>query len=151
MEEQKTSNYDIVIYALAFFSAILLFIFSNKLSAPLILEINSGTPIFELMFNSEKSISMLSNLVFPLLMMIAGVIILSKTLWKMAIYILFEVDILTNKIILSILLVIFLALIVNALLNTWVLFKTVVLFTIASFIVLAVFGSLLNNSSATHR
>lgn len=147
MEEKRISNFDILIYASAIFSTFILFIISNKLSAPLIIEINLGASIIDLMFNSEDSISFFQNLFTPLLLLIIGIVILSKSLWNIVKIIFIEEDSIINKTILGILSFILFAVLIKALINSWSLFLLALICTIISFVIFAMLGSLINSTS----
>lgn len=151
MEEKRISNFDILFYALAVFSTFLLFFISNKLSAPLIIEMNSGTSIIDLMFNSKNSISIFQNLFIPLLLLIIGMVILSISIWNLVKNILFEEDTIINKIISAILLFILFAVLIKALINSWSLFLIALTCTIISLVIFAMLGSLINSTSDTQK
>ncbi|WP_339254346.1 hypothetical protein NSQ43_07325 [Sporosarcina sp. FSL W8-0480] len=148
MEERNYGYLDILLYTLALLSAFALLFFSDTLAEPLITEYNSGTSIISLMFNREDSISVFINLLIPLLMKVAGLAIFVITFWNITKNILFETEMIINKIIVSILLLIISVVVGRALLNALSLVMLALLFAIASFIIFALIGALLNNSSS---
>ena len=151
MEEKRISNFDILIYASAIFSIFLLFIISNKLSAPLIIEMNSGASIIDLMFSSKDNISFLQNLVIPLLLLLIGIVILSISLWYIVNNILFEEDTILNKTILGILSLILFAVLIKTLINIWSLFLIALIFIIIILVIFTMLGSLMKYDSQKER
>lgn len=147
MEEKRISNTDILIYALTIFFTFFLFIISNKLSAPIIIEINSGASIIDLMFKSEDNISIFINLVSPLMLLICGVVILVTTLRNMVKSILFQEDSVINKSILVILSFILFIVLTKAIVIGWSLFFMILLCILVGFVLFAMLATFLNSTS----
>ena len=147
MDEKSNSNLDILLYTLGTIISFSLLFFSKSLSTPIISEINSGTSLVELMFNTEDNLDITTNLFVPLLLQVIGMVILIILLWNLIKNIILKEDNIVIKIIMGILILLLLAILVKSVAIAWTLIVLVFVCTLIVFILLAVMGSFLNTNS----
>ncbi|MCM3390456.1 hypothetical protein M3649_20425 [Ureibacillus chungkukjangi] len=151
MEDKGNSIFDLILYFLGIILTFSLLYISNKLSIPLIKEINAGKSILDIIFNTKDEIDISVNLLIPLFLLIIGISILLILLWNIFKYIFFGQDTKINKIITGLVSIFLLIILIKALINSWSLIVLTLVCGIISILIIAIVGSLLNNSSGSQK
>ncbi|WP_404428010.1 hypothetical protein LG296_20990 (plasmid) [Ureibacillus chungkukjangi] len=151
MEDKGNSIFDLILYFLGIILTFSLLYISNKLSIPLIKEINAGKSILDIIFNTKDEIDISVNLLIPLFLLIIGISILLILLWNIFKYIFFGQDTKINKIITGLVSIFLLIILIKALINSWSLIVLTLVCGIISILIITIVGSLLNNSSGSQK
>lgn len=149
MDEKGTSGFIILVYAVGIITAFLFLLLSNKLFTPLLIEVNSGKSIMNLIFNKEDHLDFTLNLIFPLLLQIVGIIILVINFWYLVKSIFISEDTSSTKIIMGILSLLLIAMLIKAMIVIWPIIQITFLSIICFVFMIAVLGSLINYTSSS--
>jgi len=149
MDEKGTSSFIILVYAVSIITALLLLLLSNKLFTPLLIEVNSGKAILNLIFNRDDHLDFTVNLIVPLLLQIVGIIILLIIFWCLVKSILISEETSSTKIIMGILSLLLIAMLIKAMLVIWPIIQITFLTLICFVCMLFVLGSLINYTSSS--
>lgn len=149
MDEKGTSGFIILVYAVGIITAFLFLLLSNKLFTPLLIEVNSGKSIMNLIFNKEDHLDFTLNLILPLLLQIVGIIILVINFWYLVKSIFISEDTSSTKIIMGILSLLLIAMLIKAMIVIWPIIQITFLSIICFVFMIAVLGSLINYTSSS--
>ncbi|MGE7910799.1 hypothetical protein [Lysinibacillus xylanilyticus] len=149
MDEKGTSGFIIFVYTVGIITAFLFLLLSNKLFTPLLMEVNSGKSIMNLIFNKEDHLDFTLNLILPLLLQIVGIIILVIIFWYLVKSIFISEDTSSTKIIMGILSLLLIAMLIKAMIVIWPIIQITFLSIICFVFMIAVLGSLINYTSSS--
>lgn len=149
MDEKGTSGFIILVYAVGIITAFLFLLLSNKLFTPLLMEVNSGKSIMNLIFNKEDHLDFTLNLILPLLLQIVGIIILVINFWYLVKSIFINEDTSSTKIIMGVLSLLLIAMLIKAMIVIWPIIQITFLSIICFVFMIAVLGSLINYNSSS--
>lgn len=149
MDEKGTSGFIILVYAVGIITAFLFLLLSNKLFTPLLMEVNSGKSIMNLIFNKEDHLDFTLNLILPLLLQIVGIIILVINFWYLVKSIFINEDTSSTKIIMGVLSLLLIAMLIKAMIVIWPIIQITFLSIICFVFMIAVLGSLINYTSSS--
>ncbi|MFJ7668278.1 hypothetical protein ACIQXI_14360 [Lysinibacillus sp. NPDC097195] len=149
MDEKGTSSFIILVYAVGIITALLLLLLSNKLFTPLLMEVNSGKSILNLIFKRDDHLDFTVNLIVPLLLQIVGIIILVIIFWCLVKSIFISEETSSTKIIMGILSLLLIAMLIKAMLVIWPIIQITFLTLICFVCMLFVLGSLINYTSSS--
>jgi len=149
MDEKGTSGFIILVYTVGIITAFLFLLLSNKLFTPLLMEVNSGKSIMNLIFNKEDHLDFTLNLILPLLLQIVGIIILVIIFWYLVKSIFISEDTSSTKIIMGILSLLLIAMLIKAMIVIWPIIQITFLSIICFVFMIAVLGSLINYTSSS--
>lgn len=149
MDEKGTSGFIILVYAVGIITALLLLLLSNKLFTPLLMAVNSGKSILNLIFNREDHLDFTVNLIIPLLLQIVGILILVIIFWCLVKSIFVSEETSSTKIIMGILSLLLVAMLIKAMLVIWPIIQITFLTILCFVCMLFVLGSLINYTSSS--
>lgn len=149
MDEKGTSGFTILVYAVGIITAFLFLLFSNKLFTPLLMKVNSGQSIMNLIFNKNDHLDFTVNLIIPLLLQIIGTIILLIVFWYLVKSIFVSDDTSSTKIIMGILSLFLIAMLIKAMIVIWPIIQIILLSILCFVCMLLVLGSLMNSTSSS--
>ncbi|MFY3791081.1 hypothetical protein ACOQFO_05200 [Ureibacillus sp. MALMAid1270] len=81
MEDRRIKNYDLLFQTLGIIIIFMLIFISNKLSLPIIEELNSGAKITDIMFNTDDRVDISVNLLIPLVLFAVSIGLLTISIW----------------------------------------------------------------------
>ena len=150
--EENNRILDLFIYFIGIILTVVLFLFSNRLSLPFIVEYNSGEGniirrMLDIMFSNDGHFKILINLFLPLTLQLSGIVVLSILMFKIGYYIISDEETFINKVIFSGFLLLALFLLVKAFLDSWTLLLLTLIFGLICLVIFLFFISLFSSSS----
>ena len=150
--KKNNSILDLFLYFIGIILTIGLFLFSNSLSLPFIVEFNSGEGnliqrMLDIIFSNEGSLKIGTSLVLPLILHTIGIGFLSFLMFKLGKYIISNEETIINRIIFGVFLLLAIFVLVKAFIDSWTLFILVMIFMFIAMFILILIGSLLSGSS----
>lgn len=150
--EKNNGISDLFLYFIGIILTVALFLFSNSLSLPFIVEFNSGEGniirrMLDIMFSNDGHLKILFNLFFPLVLQLAGIVVLSILMFKLGYYIISDKESIINKGIFSALLLLALCILIKAFLDSWTLLLLTLILGLICIVIFLFFTSLFNSSS----
>ncbi len=83
MSKKVHESLDLMLYSVGLALTFLMFLLSKWLSGPLMLEVETGTSLVDLVFDGNDQISFLWNLLLPTFLLFLGILTLLILLWQM--------------------------------------------------------------------